>query len=194
MVPISTLIYTFLDKVGTTLVTDWDVEVSFITEPNKVEWAQSCGHQGKISPFGGTEANCSGKLIGQPTESTWWNVEGAGKITPPPVALEGYERSMRASFLDAHSFRHVLRGILVRGTKMSSSKSVWHFCSRVYPSVSSRNWSLLICITSLQPGNWFWPIRHGGSDLYDEYDLVNIFGSRLGATCDWQPPLLSSTN
>jgi len=41
-------------KIGTTLVTDWDgKEVSFICQEHGVDWAQGCGHQGIISPFGG---------------------------------------------------------------------------------------------------------------------------------------------
>ena len=56
-------------KVGATLVTGWDgEEVSFECQPNKVEWAQGCGHKSKISPFGGT-----GKLL--------WKVTGNKRPT-----------------------------------------------------------------------------------------------------------------
>ncbi|MCK4824144.1 lysine--tRNA ligase, partial [bacterium] len=54
-------------KVGTTKVFDWDGKtVAFKCEPNLVDWAKGCEHEGKISPFGGT-----GKIP--------WKVEWAAK-------------------------------------------------------------------------------------------------------------------
>ena len=50
-------------KIGTTEVYDWDGEqVSFKCKVDKVDWAQGCGYEGKISPFGGY-----GRLIGPDT-------------------------------------------------------------------------------------------------------------------------------
>lgn len=42
-------------RVGTTYVHAWDGrEVSYRCLPDLVSWARGCGHQGRVSPFGGT--------------------------------------------------------------------------------------------------------------------------------------------
>src|SRR3989344_1176612 len=67
-------------KIGTTLAHSWDgKEVAFTCEKDTVEWAQGCGYEGKVSPFGGT-----GKLPWKVEWAAKWftfgiNVEGAGK-------------------------------------------------------------------------------------------------------------------
>jgi len=54
-------------KLGTTKVFAWDgKEVSYKCEPNLVKWAVGCGHEGKISPFGG-----NGKL---PWKVDWQHI------------------------------------------------------------------------------------------------------------------------
>ncbi|MCJ7827663.1 lysine--tRNA ligase, partial [Patescibacteria group bacterium] len=66
--------------VGSTMVTGWDGEkVSFECRPDLVDWCKGCGHEGKISPFGGT-----GKLMWKVDWAAHWKVigvtiEGAGK-------------------------------------------------------------------------------------------------------------------
>ena len=138
-----------------------------------------CGPPGQKFRHLAGQANCSGKLIGQPTGKYLVNVEGAGKDHTSPVALGYGERPMRKvsryPFLSTCPKEWIFMPMRAF-VKMSSSKGRRYFCSRVYPSVSSRNWSLLICITSLQPGNWFWPIRHGGPVISMTSDLAaNIF-------------------
>ncbi|KKU63514.1 MAG: Lysine-tRNA ligase [Candidatus Woesebacteria bacterium GW2011_GWC2_47_16] len=67
-------------KVGTTKAFAWDgKEVSYKCEPAMVAWADGCGHEGKVSPFGGT-----GKLPWKVDWAAHWKVvgvtvEGAGK-------------------------------------------------------------------------------------------------------------------
>lgn len=67
-------------KVGTTTVTSWNGnEVEFKCSPIKVQWAQGCGYEGSISPFGGN-ATMPFKVE---WAAKWWvfkvTIEGAGK-------------------------------------------------------------------------------------------------------------------
>jgi lysyl-tRNA synthetase class 1 len=67
-------------KVGTTTVTGWDGnEVSYECSESKVKWAQGCGNNGSISPFGGN-ATMPFKVE---WAAKWWTfkvtIEGAGK-------------------------------------------------------------------------------------------------------------------
>jgi len=67
-------------RIGTTVVTGWDGrQVSYECRPDKVTWAQGCGHQGKRSPFDGgsklqyvVEWAAKWKILGV-------TIEGAGK-------------------------------------------------------------------------------------------------------------------
>ena len=63
-------------KIGTTKTIEWDgEEVTFVCEPEMVDWATGCSYKGKISPFGGT-----GKMpykVEWPAK--WMTIEGAGK-------------------------------------------------------------------------------------------------------------------
>jgi len=113
-------------KVGTTLTTDWDGEqISFECQPNKVEWAKGCGHSGKISPFGG-----NGKLLWKVDWPAHWKVmgvtvEGAGK----DHTSAGGSRDMANAICErvlgiTVPFDVPYEWILIRGTKMSSSKGV----------------------------------------------------------------------
>ena len=64
-------------KVGTTFASDWDgASVSYTCEPEAVKWARGCGHQGRVSPFGG-----AAKLP--------WNLEWAAKWALFGVTVEG---------------------------------------------------------------------------------------------------------
>ncbi|MGD9129109.1 MAG: lysine--tRNA ligase [Candidatus Woesebacteria bacterium] len=113
-------------KVGTTLVTDWDgKQVSFECQPDKVDWAKGCGFKGKISPFDGT-----GKLLWKVDWPAHWKalgvkLEGAGK----DHCSAGGSRDM-ANALLRQVFKYIVpfdipyEWILLRGSKMSSSKGV----------------------------------------------------------------------
>ncbi len=67
-------------KIGTTTVSNWDGEkVEYVCEKSKVEWADGCGHTGKMSPYNG-----NGKLYWRVEwPARWWHlgitVEGEGK-------------------------------------------------------------------------------------------------------------------
>ncbi len=159
-------------KIGTTLVTDWDGEqVTYECQQNKVEWAKGCGHEGKISPFNG-----AGKLLWKVDWPAHWanmgvNVEGAGK----DHTSAGGSRDM-ANVLIKQVFNKLIpfdipyEWILVRGSKMSSSKGV---------GTSAREFVELF---PAEVGRFLFVNRHYNSvidfdpttdsipDLFDQYD------------------------
>jgi lysyl-tRNA synthetase, class I len=113
-------------KLGTTRVYAWDGEkVSYKCEPNLVKWAQGCGYEGKISPFGG-----AGKLPWKVDWGAHWKVigvtiEGAGK----DHASKGgsYDIAMRIVkeiFNYDPPFKLPYEFLLIGGRKMSSSKGI----------------------------------------------------------------------
>lgn len=113
-------------KLGTTKVFAWDGEkVSYRCEPNLVKWATGCGHEGKISPFGG-----NGKLPWKVDWAAHWKVigvtiEGAGK----DHASKGgsYDIAMRICkeiFHFEDPFKLPYEFLLIGGKKMSSSKGL----------------------------------------------------------------------
>jgi lysyl-tRNA synthetase class 1 len=113
-------------KLGTTKVFAWDgKEVSYKCEPALVKWAVGCGHEGKISPYGG-----NGKLPWKVDWAAHWKVigitvEGAGK----DHASKGgsYDIAMALCeevFNYEQPFRLPYEFILIGGKKMSSSKGI----------------------------------------------------------------------
>lgn len=111
---------------GSTLATSWDGEkISYECQPKKVEWAEGCGHTGAISPFGGT-----GKLLWKVDWPGHWKalgvtIEGAGK----DHTTAGGSRDManaicKEVFEIQPPFDIPYEWILIRGTKMSSSKGI----------------------------------------------------------------------
>jgi len=113
-------------KVGSTLTTGWDgKEVSFECLPDKVEWAKGCGYTGKISPFGGT-----GKFLWKVDWPAHWqvlgvNIEGAGKDhTTAGGSRDMANAIVEKIFKTTAPFDIPYEWILIRGTKMSSSKGI----------------------------------------------------------------------
>lgn len=113
-------------KLGTTRVFAWDgKEVSYKCEPNLVTWAKGCGHEGKISPFGG-----NGKLPWKVDWPAHWKVigvtvEGAGK--DHASAGGSYDIAMelcKEVFNYPQPFKFPYEFILIGGKKMSSSKGL----------------------------------------------------------------------
>ena len=113
-------------KLGTTKVVAWDGEkVSYKCEENLVKWAKGCGHEGKISPFGG-----NGKLPWKVDWAAHWKVlgvtiEGAGK----DHASKGgsYDVAMticQEVFNYPQPFKLPYEFLLIGGQKMSSSRGV----------------------------------------------------------------------
>ncbi len=113
-------------KLGTTLVTDWDGEhVTYECQPNKVTWAAGCNNTGKVSPFGGR-----GKLLWKVDWPAHWKtlgvtVEGAGKDhTSAGGSRDMANAQCKEVFHIPVPFNAPYEWILIRGTKMSSSKGV----------------------------------------------------------------------
>ncbi|MDO8269905.1 MAG: lysine--tRNA ligase [Candidatus Levybacteria bacterium] len=113
-------------KVGTTTVTGWDGnEVAFECSPTKVKWAQGCGMQGKISPFGGN-ATMPFKVE---WAAKWWvfgvTIEGAGK---DHASAGGTYDVARKIIKDVFGVEPPLKlpyeFFLYDGKKMSSSKGL----------------------------------------------------------------------
>jgi lysyl-tRNA synthetase class 1 len=113
-------------KLGTTKVFAWDGElVSYRCEPNLVVWATGCGHEGKISPYGG-----NGKFPWKVDWPAHWKVigitvEGAGK----DHASKGGSYDIAMALCDEvfkyeKPFRLPYEFILIGGKKMSSSKGI----------------------------------------------------------------------
>ncbi len=111
-------------KIGTTKAISFDgKEVEYICEPALVVWAHGCGHQGKISPFGG-----NAKLP--------WKVEWAAKFLVLDVAVEGAGKDHStkggareiADAISREVFKHEppfdipYEFFNIAGKKMSSSK------------------------------------------------------------------------
>ena len=113
-------------KLGTTKVFAWDGElVSYRCEPSLVVWAVGCGHEGKISPYGG-----NGKFPWKVDWPAHWKVigitvEGAGK----DHASKGGSYDIAMALCDEvfkyeKPFRLPYEFILIGGKKMSSSKGI----------------------------------------------------------------------
>lgn len=113
-------------KIGTTAVFVWDGKnVNYKCEMDMVEWAVGCGHEGKVSPFGGT-----GKM---PYKVEWpakWfslavGFEGAGKDHASKGGTRDVANNIAKEIFKIEPpedlpYEHFLYG----GRKMSSSKGL----------------------------------------------------------------------
>lgn len=160
-------------KVGTTLVYDWDGEkVSYRCEPNLVTWATGCGYEGKVSPFGGT-----GKLPWKVDWAAHWavigvTIEGAGK----DHASKGgsYDIAMaicKDIFKYEKPYKFYNEFLLIGGRKMSSSKGVGlkaHDLVKILPAEVAR---FLFISKDIKKQSNFDPFGTMAiPDLFDEYD------------------------
>lgn len=113
-------------KIGTTVVTGWDGEqVAYECRPDKVAWAQGCGHAGRRSPFLG------GSKLQYITEwAAKWHlfgvtVEGAGK--DHMTRGGSYDRAgaiVETIYGSPRPFPIPYEWFLVGGRKMKSSAGV----------------------------------------------------------------------
>ena len=113
-------------KLGTTKVFAWDGKlVSYRCEPTLVKWAVGCGHEGKISPFGG-----NGKFPWKVDWPAHWKVigvtvEGAGKDHASKGGSYDIAMALCAEvFKYEKPFRLPYEFLLIGGKKMSSSKGI----------------------------------------------------------------------
>jgi len=160
-------------KVGTTRVYEWNgKEVAYKCEPNMVTWAQGCGHESKISPFGG-----NGKLPWKVDWAAHWKVlgvtiEGAGK--DHASAGGSYDIAFAICeevFKYPHPYKLPYEFILIGGKKMSSSKGLGlkaHDLTNILPSSLAR---FLFARSDYREQTNFDPMETMAiPDLFDEYD------------------------
>ncbi len=159
-------------KLGTTKVYKWDgKEVYYRCEPNLVKWAKGCGHEGKISPFGGT-----GKLPWKVDWPAHWQVigvtvEGAGKDHGSKggsydIAMELCDKV----FHYRRPYKFVYEFFLISGQKMSSSKGLGfkaHNLVKILPPAVAR---FLFVRTDFRQAINFAPEGETIPRLFDEYD------------------------
>jgi lysyl-tRNA synthetase, class I len=160
-------------KLGTTKVFAWDgKEVSYRCEPDMVTWAKGCGHEGKISPFGGT-----GKLPWKVDWAAHWKVigvtvEGAGK--DHASAGGSYDIAMEICdkvFHYERPYKLPYEFFLIGGKKMSSSKGLGlkaHDITKFLPPELAR---FVFTRTNYKEQIEFNPQDSMAiPDLFDEYD------------------------
>lgn len=160
-------------KLGTTKVFGWDGEmVSYKCEPALVVWAKGCGHEGKVTPFGGT-----GKLPWKVDWAAHWKVigvtvEGAGK--DHASAGGSYDIAMEICkdvFDYPQPYKLPYEFILIGGKKMSSSKGVGlkaHDLVKILPAAVAR---FLFINSDIKSQSNFDPMGTMAiPDLFDKYD------------------------
>jgi len=168
-------------KLGTTRVFGWDGEkVTYKCEENLVTWAKGCGHEGKISPFGGT-----GKLPWKVDWAAHWKVigvtiEGAGK--DHASAGGSYDIAMKICkeiFDYPEPYKLPIEFILIGGKKMSSSKGIGlkaHDLVNILPSEVAR---FLFINSDIAKQSNFDPVGTMAiPDLFDAYDEAWQQGDR----------------
>jgi lysyl-tRNA synthetase class 1 len=111
-------------RIGTTIATDWDgTTVAYHCSPTAVEWAQGCGHTGRIAPFHG-----NAKL---PFNLDWaakWShfgitIEGCGKDLATAGGSRERSDAISREVYEREPPRNVAYEFLnVGGRKMSTSK------------------------------------------------------------------------
>lgn len=160
-------------KLGTTKVYAWDGErVSYKCEPNLVTWAKGCGHEGKVSPFGG-----HGKLPWKVDWAAHWKVlgvtiEAAGK--DHGSAGGSYDIAMaicKDVFRNPTPYKLVYEFILIGGRKMSSSKGLGlkaHDIVKILPPEVAR--FLFVRKDYREQTNFDPNGTMAIPDLFDEYD------------------------
>lgn len=160
-------------KIGTTLATNWDgKEVDYSCETDLVDWAQGCGHKGKISPFAGT-----GKMPYKVEWAAKWfslgvSVEGEGKDhaskggtrdVANTIAREVYQIELPEDV----AYEHILFG----GKKMSSSKGLGSSAAEVAELLPPEILRFLFARVPYQRAINFDPAEGNTiPDLFDEFD------------------------
>lgn len=161
-------------KVGTTRVYAWDgKEVSYKCEPAMVTWAEGCGHEGKVPPFGGkakfpfkVEWPAKWKVVGV-------QVEGAGK----DHSTKGGARDV-AAHIAKEVFKYEApmdvpyEFFLVGGKKMSSSKGRGSSAKEIADLVPAKIFRLALLGKEINQAFNFDPEGDTIPVLYDQYDKL----------------------
>lgn len=161
-------------KVGTTKVYAWDGDmVSYRCQPQLVKWAEGCGHDGRVSPFGGkakfpfkVEWPAKWKVVGV-------MVEGAGK----DHSTKGGTRDVAAHianevFTYEAPFDAPYEFLLVGGKKMSSSKGRGSSAREISELVPAKIFRLALLGKDISQQFNFDPEGDTIPVLYDLYDKL----------------------
>lgn len=161
-------------KIGTTRAFGWDGErVAYRCEEKMVEWAEGCGYEGKVSPYGGT-----GKLL--------WKVEWPAKFAALGIDVEGEGKDhssaggsrdlanaiMKDVYKKEPPYDLPYEFIIFKGQKMSKSKGVGITAKEVYESLPPE----LIRFVLTRNINRVVDLDLDGmviASLYDEYDRAH---------------------
>lgn len=159
-------------RIGTTVVTGWDGrEVAYECRPDKVQWAQGCGHRGRRSPFDGgsklqyiVEWAAKWRILGV-------TIEGAGK----DHMTRGGSHD-RASAIVERVFNYPTpypipyEFFLVGGRKMSSSRGLGTTAAEIVEILRPELARFLLVRPHYRQQINFDPAGETIPNLYDEYD------------------------
>ncbi len=163
-------------KRGTTKVFAFDGEkVSYRCEPDMVKWAKGCGHEGKMSPFGGNakfpfkvEWPAKWKVVGV-------QVEGAGK----DHSTKGGTRDVAAHIAkEVFAYEAPLNApyefFLVGGKKMSSSRGRGSSAKEISALMPAKILRLALIGKDIMQAFNFDPEGDTIPVLYDQYDKLAL--------------------
>lgn len=170
-------------KVGTTNVYKWDGKyVYYSCEPNMVEWAKGCGHEGKVEPI-----NENGKL---PWKLDWpahWKVIGV------TIESSGKDHMSKGGSYDmaVHFCREILKTeppdamggyewFTIGGKKMSSSKGIGSSAKEVSQILPPEIFRFFQVRTPINTHLDFSPYGDTIPNLFDDYDrCMNAYFLKL---------------
>jgi len=173
-------------KLGTTKVTAWDGEkVTYICHPKAVEWAEGCGHEGKISPFDGNakfpwklDWAAKWKVVGV-------DIEGGGKDHYSKGGAREIAREISARVFDyPEPFGVANEFFLVGGKKMSSSKGSGASAKEIVELVPNKIFRLALFGKDINQQITFEPEGDTIPVLYDQYDKL-LENAKAGVQDDY---------
>lgn len=159
-------------KMGTTIVTAWDGQyVTYECRANLVQWAQGCGHKGRVEPIGE-----NGKLMWKVDWPAHWK---ALQITVECAGKDHFSAGGSRD-LGVHICKEVFGAkppigwlhefFLVGGRKMSSSKGAGIGADKITSIIPPELVRFLIARTPIRKAVNFDPEGMSIPDLYDAYD------------------------
>lgn len=169
-------------RIGTTIVLGWDGrEVAYECRPDKVPWAQGCGHRGRRSPFRGgsklqyrTEWAAKWKVLGVTVEGAGKDHMTRGGSHDSASAISERVFGYPTPFPIAYEF------FLVGGRKMKSSRGLGVPAREVAEILRPDLARFLIVRPHFKRQINFDPSGETIPNLYDEYDrAADAFFGRL---------------
>jgi lysyl-tRNA synthetase class 1 len=159
-------------RIGTTNVLAWaGDEVAYECAPDKVAWAQGCGHRGRRSPFGG-----GSKLLYRVEWPAKWSilgvtVEGAGKDHMTRGGTHDVAQAISTRvFRRAAPYAFAYEFLLYGGKKMSTSRAVGATAAEILEVLRPELARFLIVRPLPRRQLEFDPRGETIPALYDEYD------------------------